>query len=385
MLALLLSVIAVYLWKMYRYGFLIGIVPVGLSMGLYQGFVTMTITLVLIDLTLELLMGQDAKTVFVRGLKAVVMLIGGGILYLILMKVICFATGVEILSGNYNSVDTFLSMSIGDFIYYIIGAYLETCYNILAPVSLYSFRAVVLVHVIMIGIGACIVIWKWISIKWKEKLLAVLLIALMPLGMNIAYVLSGGVGHDVMYYAIWMDYLFVILLAQMALGEKSTVPQKKISSGLKRGASVVSVCLVCAVLWSNVQTANAVYLKKDLEEDASLSLFTRIIYEMESTEDYIPGETPVVFVGNPSELIEEVVGFESVSAITGAGYTSVLGAAERLYYQKYFDYILLNPAIMADSETWDEVSSSEAVEEMPSWPEAGSVQMIDGVLVVKLS
>ena len=386
MMALLLSVFAVYLWQRFRFGWLAGIIPVGLSMGLYQSYVSVTITLVLIYLILELLNSAGtAKTVFIEGIEAVAMLIGGGILYIILMKAVCFVTGISILSGAYNSVDTFTTLSFGELIYYAFRAYLESCYNILAPISLYSYKLVIALHIIMILIGAYFVIRKWIHIEWKEKLLTVVLILLLPLGMNVAYVLAGGMGHDIMYYAMWLTYLLVILLAQSNFKDHAIITGKEARRYIHSGLAVISVCLVCISLWSNVQVANAVYLKKDLEAEASLSLFTRIVYQMEQVEGYVPGETPVVFVGDPDEQIEEGWGYGRISELTGASYTSVLGAALRTYYQRYFDYVLMNPAVMADAETWDEITANEIVADMPSYPESGSIQLIDGVLVVKLS
>ena len=61
-----------------------------------------------------------------------------------------------------------------------------------------------------------------------------------------------------------------------------------------------------------------------------------------------------------------------------------MGAASRGYYQAYFDYILLNPAIMADYETWSQMQTNEEVKAMPCYPQEGSVAIIDDVIVVKL-
>lgn len=38
--------------------------------------------------------------------------------------------------------------------------------------------------------------------------------------------------------------------------------------------------------------ANQMYLKKDLEYDATLSVMTRVVDRIEQVEGYIPGETP---------------------------------------------------------------------------------------------
>lgn len=70
--------------------------------------------------------------------------------------------------------------------------------------------------------------------------------------------------------------------------------------------------------------------------------------------------------------------------MTGEWNTYVLGAAGRNYYQAYFDYVLMNPAVIADTDTWNEMQTNSEVDEMPCYPEEGSIAIVDGVLVVKL-
>ena len=397
MMALLLSVLAVWLWLKLKWGFLIGIIPVAFSMGLYQGYVSMTITLVMIYLILELLNSEDFKTVLIKGLKAIVMIIGGGVLYIILIKVVTSVTGVALLSGNYNSVDIFTTYSLSDYIYNAYSTWISSIYDLLVPTSFYPKNLIIIINIFIILIGAYFAVRKWVHIKWKEKILTAILIFLLPIGMNIAAVLSGISDEVIMQYAIWMTYLFVILLVVPSLKEtgrslifkkkdedQQSVSKERAKINIRSGLSVISVCLICVILYSNVQVANAAYLKKDMEATATLSLFTRIVYEMEEVDGYVCGETPVVFAGDASAQIDETEEFESISVMTGMERKSS-ASPESSYYQAYFDYVLMDSAVMADEDTWDEIIASDFVADMPCYPETGSIQLVDGVLVVKLS
>ncbi len=381
MLALVLAVFAVYLWEKYDRGFLYGIIPVCLSMGLYQSFVSVTITLILLDLIMHLLNGERFQAAIKKGVKSIGMIIGGGVLYFLAMKLVCFVTGVSLLSGNYNSVDTILSMQLPEILRTTVYGYFYTCYKILTVTSVYSKSVVFGIHIAMIAIAGIIILLRLFQkeIHVKEKILTLVLIALLPIGMNAVYTLTGGMSHDLMYFAIWLVYLFVLLVAWWTVNHFDTM-----KPFVKVGQRVVLTVLVFIILWGNVQTANAAYLKKDLEQDANLSLFTRIIYQMENCDGYVTGETPVVFVGKPDSLLDEIPGFERIYEIVGCDTGYVLGASLRGYYQAYFDYILLNPAIMADSETWSQMQTKDEVIAMPCYPEEGSVEIIDGIIVVKL-
>lgn len=72
-----------------------------------------------------------------------------------------------------------------------------------------------------------------------------------------------------------------------------------ISEGI-RWRKVLKICLltlVGIVLWSKVVFASQVYLKRDLQDAQAKSMLTRIVYEIEKTDGYEAGVTPVAFCG----------------------------------------------------------------------------------------
>lgn len=146
----------------------------------------------------------------------------------------------------------------------------------------------------------------------------------------------------------------------------------------------MTALFIVVVLWGNVRLANTAYTEKYREQEANLSLFTRIVVRMEETDGYVTGETPVVFAGKPNSVLQRSSEFSALSQLTGLRSAYVPGQASRNYYQAYFDYVLLNPAVMAETSVWNELRGSEEVAAMPSYPEEGSLTFIDGVLVVKL-
>ncbi len=101
--------------------------------------------------------------------------------------------------------------------------------------------------------------------------------------------------------------------------------------------------LLFALFCANIQTANVVYTRKSLEQNAALSLMTRVLYRMEEREDYVPGETAVVFVGVSDQLQEQIPGFEATYDITGCEEASPIEKALTSYNYRSGRFRCLEP------------------------------------------
>ncbi len=183
-----------------------------------------------------------------------------------------------------------------------------------------------------------------------------------------------------MTYAVCLIYGLALLIEEWYAGRMSGKHPRVMY--LRKGMAA----LVLIVLWNNVLVANAAYLKKDVERQQMLSLMTRVVSAVEAREDYVRGETPLAFVGKIR--MREMPGFEMFS---GDGRTSGLnGLNEKIQiknyrdYAAYFQYILNEPANLCDEVQCQELEDNAAVRSMPVFPEKGSIEMLDGILVVKM-
>lgn len=382
MFAMFCTVAAVYCWRfLARSGILWGAMLTVLALGIYQSYISVTVVLVIIVCILDLLNEESFQAVFSGGMKAIGMLLLGGILYYIVMKLVLTVTEIPLSTGGTNSLDAALSLTPKTIVYYTVYAYVD-CFNRLWNMLSVYPAVVVKTATMLLGLIICAAVIIGLCQKKLgrlEKLLCLVLVCLLPLGMNLMYVPVGGIVHDLMVYAVWMYYLLALLMADYLINRLPDAVFK-----FKKGLSFGSMLLVFALLYSNVQVANVIYLKKDLEQDSFLSMMTQIVYRMEQTEEYKPGETPVVFVGSPEQRIQEVNGFEKYQTMTGADESNVADLQINYRVQRYFHYILANPAIMASNELWDALQSDSRVHAMPSYPEDGCTQIVDGVLVVKV-
>lgn len=386
MFGLLMAVMAVYCWKNVHKGVAFGAILVAISLGVYQSYISVTIALVMFVCILDLLNKATFKSVFLKGLKAILMIFLGGAIYYILMNLTSVISDITLSSGNYNSVDRMLVLTIQSIPGLIFGAYKDFCYRFICVVTPYPDLLVKAISVILVLAAGVPVISGLLDkeIKPAEKCLCVLLLLLLPLGMNITYILVMGDTHDLMAFAIWLFYLLILLLMDWLV---KTIKLRKKESRYKGTPNIVrliSVLLISVLLYGNVQTANVLYLKKDLEQDAFLSLMTRVVYRIEDCDEYIPGTTKVVIAGLPEQLNDGIPGFEKYQRVTGAWSTYVPQVATPSRYQAYVDFIQLNPMIMAEETIWEAMLRDQRVIEMPGYPSDGCLAMIDDVLVVKL-
>lgn len=379
MFAMMCAVAAVYLWKEYKWGLFLGAVPAALSMGIYQSYLSVTVVLVLFVCILDLLKECSFRDVMCRGLKAIAMLIMGGVLYLISMRLVLRFTGIAMHTGDTNSLDGLLTLTPRSLISLTYGAYRDCLSRLLMVESPYPdwlIRGVTVIQILVVASILGMGLWNK-RIKLPEKLLCLVLVGLLPFGMHLIYVLTNGIVHDLMVYAIWLFYLLVLLLTEWLVQSHPEHAGLRVPQWLCMG-------MLALVLYGNVQTANALYLKKDLEQDAYLALMNRIVYRMETVDGYVAGQTPVVFVGRHQQLNETIPGFEPYRSVTGMDSALVANTSEDYRLRAYFQTVMNYPANIPGSDVFRIMEADPRVAELPAYPADGSISMVDDILVVKL-
>lgn len=342
-------------------------------LGIYQSYISVTILLIMMLSVKNLLEDRELGIVVKQGFQGIAMLGFSAVVYLLEVKLFSKIIGTSIMGNQtYNGLGNMSSVLQDNIFVKILGAYKDFFTTYLELPSVFPARVFLLVHGILGMVAIGIICYGLKKITWGKKICILILLALIPLGANVSYILSGEMVHDIMKYAFWMSYLFVMILGLWFC--------KKAEMSIKIKDIVFTFIAVsmAVVIFGNIQTSNAIYVKKDLEYQSTLSYMTRVADRMEEQEGYIPGETPVYFVGT-NTIGESRRGFEEYLNITGMKNTSPLTFYDT--YDKYFEYVLCLPLNLSEDS---EIPKDERVIEMSVFPKAGSVQMIDDVLVVKL-
>lgn len=124
MLALFCSLLAVYINNNYKFGFLIGAIPLFVSIGLYQAYIQCAIIIFIIQIILKIVDNDDnnIKNIITFCVKALCTVFLGCLIYFICYKIVLLTTNVKISTAE-NSMGSITGYSLNEIVHLIIGAY----------------------------------------------------------------------------------------------------------------------------------------------------------------------------------------------------------------------------------------------------------------------
>lgn len=351
---------------------LLGVLTVFVSLSIYQCYLAVTVVLIILLSLQDLVENGDgsASRVFRNGMVSVGMIAVGGILYYPFMKLVCKWTQTPLAEGYYDSVTNLWDNKepVWMRLFYCLKEGMT--HFVAKDESIYPYPVIWAVNGILFSICLYLVlrlIRQCRSMSMDGWLLLVLLAAVLPFAANMMRLLNTSV-HDLMVYAIWFLYLIPLLLWKWTVHSK---PKERIYS--------LVLILLSFVVFADIQTNNAVYVKKEIESKATSALMTEVMTQVGQVEGYVPGETGVTFVGQMSNVLQDLPGTERLKGISGCNKSSAITYEGT--YQAYFDHVMLrNVKVVFDGS----IPEKEEVQGMPAYPQKGYVKMVDNVVVVKL-
>ena len=387
MLALMLNIAAAWLCLRGRRrvpSVLAAVVLLVISTGLYQAYLQVFTALTMVWALLRLLKTDDRAIpeAAARCAQSFLALMLAMALFFVGYYVVMAVTGVEAVS-KANSIGGMKVLSGAALVDMVKTTWkmplrqLGRLQGRIAPLAR-MLTAVVL----MTGAAATIFTARRSRISAWQALGMAVLALLLPFGMNWICLFCGGVVHDLMMYAY-----IVPLLAALAANERAwnlaLADEGKQIGKKTRAAACVLPLAVLTLLFDRGIYANQIYLKKDLEYDTTLSVMTRVVDRIEQVEGYIPGETPVEFLGDiqRSKLAMTRPAFAHLGSLTGTeeNYAITYGDTFWMYLEDVMGY-----PIKRFRETKNE-EQERVTDDMPCFPDKDSVQMVDGVVFVKLA
>lgn len=387
MLALMLNIAAAWLCLRGRRrvpSVLAAVVLLVISTGLYQAYLQVFTALTMVWALLRLLKTDDRAIpeAVARCAQSFLALMLAMALFFVGYYVVMAVTGVEAVS-KANSIGGMKVLSGAALVDMVKTTWkmplrqLGRLQGRIAPLAR-MLTAVVL----MTGAAATIFTARRSRVSAWQALGMAVLVLLLPFGMNWICLFCSGVVHDLMMYAY-----IVPLLAALAANERAwnlaLADEGKQIGKKTRAAACVLPLAVLTLLFDRGIYANQIYLKKDLEYDTTLSVMTRVVDRIEQGEGYIPGEMPVKFLGDiqRSQLAMTRPAFAHLDSLTGTeeNYAITYGDTFWMYLEDVMGY-----PIKRFRETKNE-EQERVTDDMPCFPDKDSVQMVDGVVFVKLA
>lgn len=372
--AMFLAFLGVYAVRCCRRPWL-GVVLCGgclcLSMGLYQGYIEFAIGLFLLCLLRDCLTRDLPWADYLRrGFTSVAALLLGGVLYAVSMKAVLAYKHLELID-SYNGLQQMGRSGPSVWLSRLPGAYKQV-FTTLLGYDVWNNRGMRLATALCLLLAlACLVL----ALRRKPRRVLAqtgILLVLLPLGLNVVFLLSEQAPTLLMLYPVYLVYALVLLLT-----ETDTAP---------RSAAWLA-CVLCAFLTlENVIYANGAYTYRKLVYENTRGQVYTIMAKVQDLPGYVEGETPVVFSGDftdsnftyHNDLLRQYEEGDtglSGSAITYDGtikwwFANIMGSGARVVNTQ------------AELDAWAE---NPAVQAMPSYPASGCIAMVDGAAVVKLS
>ncbi len=375
--ALFLCVLAVWLVEKCNIwiGGIGGIICITLSLGIYQAYFGVGIVLVLFILLRECQINDNPKKIINIIMKHGMVQVLGMVSYIICLKISLRGYSGELTA--YQGIDTIGKISVGDIIkragyaYSNFGKFISgNTGDVLGGTAL---NMVVSVLSIAILFNLLYIFIKIKSILIKLIYLGIVLV--IPLGMNIIYPMTTETTY---IYSLMRYPLVFIWILSLYLLELNKEHAKGIKFKIVKGV-ILAGTIISFVYFTYI--ANVAYMKSAFLQEQTISYYTTLITQIKSSDGY-KDDYPVVYVGagNVTDLtittndrykvnILWIVREDLESWINDYAYV------EFMRYHCGFSPVIISEA---EIEDWSEIN------QMPTYPDCGSIKIIDEKVIVKL-
>ena len=130
--------------------------------------------------------------------------------------------------------------------------------------------------------------------------------------------------------------------------------------------------------------SNTAYLRKQVEFDSTVAAVNRIVMPMEQPDGYVVGQTPVAWVGDLSRS-DAVVYRDGLGELRGYGVSGSYAIGHYRTVKPFFTQVMGYPLELVSQEEAEALAESDAVQAMPVFPNKGYCQVVDGIMVIRLS
>ena len=376
-LALLLAVLAA--WEADRkrcWGWLLSALLLTLSMGLYQAYPPVTISLFVLVLMRDALDEQaQLKPLIFRGLRYCASLLLAVAAYFVMLKVVmaAYSSHLTVSLQDYQGVSTMGQISLRELPFLIKQAWLSA---VLFPVhdycSLTSTTQMKLVWTLLVGTTLVLGIYLLLHRRPKPLLGAFFVVMglVFPLAVNFIMVMC----PDSVIYTI-MVYSFVLVgCAPLMLLELLPKPHK---------GFVRTICTLAAlVVFYNGYYTNFNYMKLYYANRQVENYLSGLVAQIRMTPGYTPEKT-WAFLGDLDdpkmyELWYEEPTYGGIIGCSAEGLMNA-GHSKTTWFDNYIGY----GVGFAPQEQCQMLAEDPAVKQMPTWPSAGSIQVVGEYVVVK--
>ena len=403
-LALLLSCLAA--WFVIKYpakwqSYVFGVLLLALSTGIYQSYFSIAVCLVLADLILRCMDGQQEttnpeivkvplttkesdpwKAILKTGLQRFLFLIAGLLLYFLINKAVLFFSGIAML--DYQGLSDMGKVGVFELLSSVLRGYSDFLRMIRADVLQTNPTILVKGGIFVLGIGVLAALVKTLADKRKAtpiKVLLLIFVLLFPIAVFLVYVMAAGGAFVYTLMSYSLVFMFLVPLAVIEhvwmRSEEHEKKERQFQTVFSWSGSIAGIVAVLVYIWF----ANGNYQALQYTDYHDLAYYTVMMTQVKSLDGY-QDNLPVAIIGE--EITDETNRAGSLMgtsfAIGGKGDTNVSSYSNLNILTQYLGFM---PSFLWEDDL-EEISEKEAVKAMPCYPTDGAIAIVDGVIVIKL-
>lgn len=364
-----------------RWGSVPGAVAITLSMGIYQSYFGVAAALMVGALLFETLDGRKTfQELFWKGIRLAATLAVSLAAYMALVRITSRQVGLVDYMGisdmgklSLRELPQLIFLSYGRYFTFFLRDDLGYHFGFLR----YAFIAAALCAA---ALG--VLLLRERRLGPARTALAVGLALVYPLAGNLIQIMvPGGEIHMLMLYGLVLLLVIPVGLADYMEGDG----EKAAWRPFQAAAGWVILVTLALTAYSYMITANEAYLKIDLSMRQCTAYSTRLLDKIECCEGYRQG-MPVVLVGS-SVAEEELYPTPELKDVDMTGVFDLAAFRANYTYGYFLRYYLgfTGEIYLGDSDMAQALAETEGVRAMPRYPEAGGIQVMDGMVVVKLN
>ena len=380
MLGLLMAILAAYICRKHKFGFIAGSVLLAFSMGTYQAYVSVTILLCLFDIALDILDDKDLYDTWTKGFKYLIMGLAGGALYFGILK-ICLALEHKELD-TYQGINEMGKIGLSSIperlgkVYYDFGAF-----ALRGRIFVNNIYTMIIMCVIVIATLTAVVILfikKNAYKKWYNYVLLLFIVAVIPLATNIMLMMSPGVEYHLLMRMQWEIFLVVaVVIAERVISVSENAKERL------KIVKTVSVVLIAVMCYNFLLMDNIAYFNLQQQYEKTYAYCVRLLDRIEQTDGYYQG-MPICMVGvvsdesYPSTTLTDDI----TTKIRGTDGDFLLYRGEQ--YREFMKNYLGATLNIQEGSYVEDMYYSEEYSTMTSFPDKGSIKIVNGVMFIKL-
>ena len=380
--AMFLAVLAIYLCKKMKFGFIFGAFSLMLSLALYQSFLAFAVGLSLMVI-IRYVLENTKKLSEIGSYIARFLFCGilGMVLYLISVRISLLITGGQ-LSG-YQGADYLGRISLRDFPTQIILTYSNFLrgFYVTGPTVNQLYVSTGLFY--LYGMVFLLIVYMLVRIAFNGKMRKLYTYAilagcllLLPIGLNITEMIAPmALTHILMTNAFVLSVVLIFVLLEV-YGDKASFYLK------------CFVILITMLIGGNYwRQSSSFYFVQHIQYERTSAFYNRLLLRIEGAEGYEPG-MPVAVVGTapfPYIGASDVMSAELWQIVGFSGHRPAMGLGEPQKIANFMrNFLGVNINFASHAQTERVMATAEFLQ-MPLYPRYGSVMVVDDVLVVRLN